>query len=160
MHSMFHALCNPSSWWNFRAVLAFCPNTCIYCFSTQIWHFVFYSFLNGWWPVMTGVLTNYSRVTYLPLYSKQNVFDSIWQDIQDVLVADIAFWTILDHISDTAFCVYFQLWPLFCLVSDRLEGQVSEQKDTGTLDKVKNVTKNICWNCRYSILYCGWWFEH
>ena len=36
----------------------FCPN--IYCFSTQIRHFVLYSFLGCWWSVMTGVLRNYS----------------------------------------------------------------------------------------------------
>ena len=89
------------------------------------------------------------------IFSKQNVFDSIWQDIQDISVADTAFWTILDHVSDTAFCLYFQLWPLFSLVSDRLGGQVSEQKDAGTLDMVKKPIKSFCRTCRYSILYCG-----
>ena len=116
MHSMFHAVCYPPVWWNVSAVPAFCPN--IYCFSIQIRHFVFYSFLSCWRLVMTGVLTNYSRETHLPFHPKQNVFDSIWQNIQDVLVADTAFWTILNHVSDTAFCLYFQLWSLFSLVSD------------------------------------------
>ena len=36
----------------------------------------------------------------------------------------------LDHVSDMAFCLYFQLWPLFSQVFDRLGRQVhvSEQK--------------------------------
>ena len=58
---------------------------------------------------MTGVLTNYSRETHLPFHSKQNVFDSVRQDIHDILVAETAFWTILDRVSDKDFCLYFQL---------------------------------------------------
>ena len=74
-------------------------------------------------------------------YSKQKVFDSVWQEIQNVSVANTAFWIILDHVSDAAICHYFQLWPMFSLVSDRLEGQVSEQKDAETLDMVKMAKK-------------------
>ena len=62
---------------------------------------------------------------------------------------------ILDHVSGTTYCLYFQLWPLFSLVSDRLGGQVSEQKDAGTLDKVRKPMKKIWRNCRYSIFCCG-----
>ena len=148
MHSLFHALCNPPIWWNFSAVPAFCPN--IYCFSTQIWHFVFYSFLSCWWSVMTGVLTNYS-----PSISFQT--KCIWFSMTGYTCRRCfcCRYSILDHVSDTTFCLYFQLWPLFSLVSDKLVGQVSEQKDVGTLDKVKKPIKKFWRNCRYGILYRG-----
>ena len=66
-----------------------------------------------------------------------------------------ASWITLDFVSDMAFCLLSNL-TCVSLASDRLGGQVSEQKDEGTLYKVK-MQRKFFWgqNCRYSILYCG-----
>ena len=74
--------------------------------------------------------------------SEQNEFDSLWQEIKGALIADT-----VDFVSDTAFC---QLLPAFSRVSDRLGGQVSEQKDAGASDKIKMRKKSFGQNCRNS----------
>ena len=105
MHLVFHALCNSPLWWNFSAVPAFCPN--IYCFSIQIRHFVFYSFLSCWWPLMTGVLTNYSRETHLPFHSKQKC---IWLNMTGYARRFGCRYSSLDHFGS---CFRYGLLSLF-----------------------------------------------
>ena len=52
------------------------------------------------------------------------------------MVADTALWIIFGSVSDTAICLFVN-FDLCFLGSNRLGGQLSEQKDAGTLDKVK-----------------------
>ena len=100
MHSMLHTLCYPTIWWN----------------SVQFWLFVrilslrpkfgilfLIIFFSCWLPVFTGVLTKYSGENYLP-YHFQTKY--IWF----IMIGDQRCFScrnsILDFVSDTAFCLF------------------------------------------------------
>ena len=62
-----------------------------YRVTLQIRHF--FVFFSCWWLIKTGILTKYSGENHFPYISLQNVFGSLWQ----VLVADTAFWIIVEN---------------------------------------------------------------
>ena len=67
-------------------------------------------FLSCWWPVMTGVLTKYSRENHIPYHFRTKC---LWL-IMTGLVADTAFWTLfliqlLDFLL-TLTCVFSGFW--------------------------------------------------
>ena len=62
----------------------------------------------------------------------------IFREKKGALVADMAFWTFFQILH----FVFFSTVTGFFLVSNRPGGQVSEQNDAATLDKVKMSNQN------------------
>ena len=77
---------------------------------------------------MSAALTNTNEKNHLSYFFRRYVFGSLGVDIRGVCF-------------NYGILSYCHLRPTFSLVSDRLGGQVSTQKDVGTLDKLKMPNK-------------------
>ena len=103
--------------------------------------FCFYCFLQ--------LLTKYSRENHLP-------YHFLTKRIWFIMTRDKWYFGSFRNLFQIRNFRLCQLWPAF--FSDRLGGQVSGHKDTGTLDKIKMKKKKKWRNCWYGILYCCWWY--
>ena len=103
------------------------------------------------------LLQRNSSFHFIPNKMYLTQYDVIYKTFQLQIQHFGPFW-IMFQIQHFGSCFRYSILFLFStlnsLVFDRLGGQVSEEKEVGTLDKVKKLIIFFLRNCRYGILYC------